>query len=101
MEQGRERYIVAGKLVEPAEDILLCRVEISADILGEDPFESGRVERIYATEQGLLYMVIDHQPPRTEVKEISESEAGRYLASHADSVNIEGYQKAFGKLERG
>lgn len=38
MEQGRERYIVAGKLVEPAKDILLSRVEISADILS-DPFE--------------------------------------------------------------
>ena len=100
MEQGRERYIVAGKLVEPAEDILLCRVEISADILS-DPFEQGRTERIYATEQGLLYMVIDHKPARTEIKEISEDETKRYLASHADSVSIEGYQKAFGKLARG
>lgn len=87
-----------GKFVCPDEDILLCNVETTDTATGI--FNLMHKVRIYATEKGMFYMIEEKDIGR-KVTAIDRDTALQYMSNNAAYIVTEGYDKIFGKPERG
>ena len=84
-------FIIDGLLFNPASDMLLCQ---------EIDTKTAITVRIYATEKGNFYQVIDDLSEK-DVRRIDREAAISYAHAHPAGTVNETYRRVFGNPERG
>lgn len=87
----QNQYIINGKKYSTTDSIVLC--------VGKTPCLDPIT--LYRSKKGIFFIVTEDTVTGTKAKIMEEQEAHEFMSKNETGINIENYEKVFGKVEEG